>query len=440
MKFRFRPFLAVCLLVGALLLISGCSGNKNPYKINNEDNYDISVRFDANGGYFTTNVDVMVDFFNPAELKSDSSGNVSIALLSPDDELRGNSNYFTPVLKDHFLVGWYAERTETADGGYSYAKKWDFSKDRLTVAADGEYNSTEPVMTLYAVWAPMFEVEFYDSMTGELMDTLTYDPTETGAAPELPEWNKKKGEIKMNDFPEKEGYTFNSAYYDAALTQPIETETLVHTGVLNEANGTVENRTMKVYLDWLEGEWYHIYTAKQFEKFAAPDCQFVICDDLDFSDEDWPEDLMHDEFTGTIIGNGHTIRNVTVAQTDMKALRSGLFGSVRDDAIISDLSFDNVNFTIQKGTKSAGANFGLFAGSISENAGITNVTISNSVLKIDSGLYYDENSDYIIGLVCAMGNYSIIDGSGITCEAAGFNPDLLTVTVSGNQVDIVKEF
>lgn len=435
MKNRVRSVLLICLLLGTLLVISGCAGAKTPYQVNDEEDFNVSVKFDANGGTFTTNVTVIVDSFNISSLQTDAKGEAQIALLSPDDAQRGSGNSFTPVLKDHFLLGWYAERTPSADGeGYVYSKKWDFEKDRLSVASQGDYSASEPVMTLYAVWAPLFQIEFYDLGTDSLVDTLTYDPTLTQIR--VPSWDMEKGSIDMEKFPEKKDHTFNGAFYDKEGTQPVDTETVAHIAKIDDATGTVTDPTMKLYVDWLEGEWYHIYTAKQFRDNASLSGNYVIHEDLDFSDEVWPTALMHGNFTGSIHGNGHCFKNITAKQTNNSKNYAGLFGNVTDSARFTDVTFDNVTYTIEAGTRVVGTNFGLFAGYISDAAAFENVTITNSALQIDSGIYYTKDSDYIIGLVCAMGDLSAIDHSGITCQAVGDAPETVQINVTDGQVDV----
>lgn len=432
---RKKCFSLLCLLLAASLIFSGCAGGKTPYQQNDEDDFHVSVKYDANGGTFTTNVTVIVDSFNISDLAVNENGEAEIALLAPDDNLRGSSNAFKPVLNDHFLLGWYAERTPSPDGeGYIYSKKWDFENDRLCLPADGSYSATQPVMTLYAVWAPLFTVEFYDLNTEELLGSYAYDPT-LGEV-KMPSWDTDKGTIDMEKFPEKLGFTFNGAYYDKEGTDPVTTETVTHIAAIDSTTGTVTDSTMKLYVDWLEGEWYHIYTAEQFRKNASLSGNYVLYADLDFADEIWPTALMHGNFTGSIQGNGYSIKNISATQTQNSKNYAGLFGNVTESARFSDVSFDNVTYTIEAGTRVVGTCFGLFAGNIHESAMFENVSVSNSVLQIDSGIYYTADSDYLIGLVCAMGNPSVIASADITCAATGDAPETVHLTVNGNSVSV----
>ena len=103
MNNKFRTILLICLMLGTLVFVCGCSGAKDPYQINDEEDFSVSVRFDANGGTFTTNVTVMTDSFNVSKLPTNEAGEAQVPLLAPDDPQRGNGNAFSPVKNGHFL-------------------------------------------------------------------------------------------------------------------------------------------------------------------------------------------------------------------------------------------------------------------------------------------------------------------------------------------------
>lgn len=427
MNQKIKAILVAAVLVLALCL-AGCSQEQSPYQINDAESYTVSVKFDANGGFFATNTSVIVDSYDISGLKTDSSGNVNIALLEPDNAVRGIDAY-TATNPDHFLAGWYAQRTGV-EGSYTYSQKWDFAADRLPVKADGAYSAEEPVLTLYAVWVPVFNIEFYDIASGELLNTYTFNPTQ-GNEFQLPAWNEETGAIEMYSFPAREGYTFAEAYYDEAGAQAVNTETLVHPGTVDEATGVAQNPTLKLYTAWTEGEWYQIYTAQQFLENASVSGNYEILADLDFEGEIWPTSLMHGNFSGTIRGNGHTFKNITVEQTNNSKVNTGLFGTLTETASITDLTFDNTVLTIKAGTRVAGASFGLLCGTASDKADLSGVAIANGLLLVDSGAYFG-TEDYAIGLVSGMGSTGI-DASGIWADITGENPTFW-VTTNGDAV------
>ena len=440
MKMKIKAML-VTLLTSLLTLttftfMTGCGGEQTPYEVNDEENYTVSVKYDANGGVFTTNTSVIVDSYNVSEMNN-SSGVAAIALIAPDNTARGN-DAFTPINNGYFLAGWYAGRTESTDSNgntvYTYSDKWDFEKDMLEVDTSKTYTSAEPVLTLYAAWVPLFEIEFYALGTGEYLDSMTIDPTLVEEIT-LPCWDEETGAVEMYDFPERSGYTFNGAYYDMAGTEAIDTATIAHTGKVDYTNGTAEDSVMSIYVDWVEGEWYHIYNVEQFLENASVNGNYEIHADLDFAGEIWPTSLMHGNFGGVIHGNGHTMKNIEVVQTNNSKINAGLFGYLTETAEISNITFENVNFTIKSGTRVVGTCYGLLAGTISEQAQLPNVQINSSSVLIDSSCYFGVD-DYSIGLLCGMGNAQAVPNADITCTATGDNPESILITVDGNEVTL----
>ena len=127
MKLKNKGILLFILLLTALL-VTGCAQEPTPYEVNDAEHFTVSVKYDANGGTFTTNTAVIVDSYDAA-----ATGG-KIALLSPDNALRRN-DAFTAVNNGYFLAGWYRECTRQADGTCVYAGRWDFEKDLLEVAS-----------------------------------------------------------------------------------------------------------------------------------------------------------------------------------------------------------------------------------------------------------------------------------------------------------------
>ena len=427
-KIKILSFLLV--ICAFAVLLTGCGDSATPYETNNQDGFTVSVKYDANGGTFTTNTSVIVDSF-------DVNGKSKVALISPDDSRRKN-DAFIATKNGHFLAGWYQERIETTneDGVkcYEYSGKWDFEKDTLKIDKNNDYSSETPVLTLYAAWVPLFEIEFYSLDSGELIDKINYNPTSSKSLL-IPAWDEETGAVEMYDFPKRDGYTFNKAYFDAEGSNELSGEKLTHPGVVNEENATATDSVLKLYVDWTEGEWYRIYNVDQFKESASLNGNYELFADLDFTDEIWPTTFVYGNFNGVIKGNGHTIKNVEVTQSNNSKVNAGLFGYLTDTANISDVNFENITFTIKSGTRKVGTSYGLFAGTISEKATISGVNILNSRLQIDSSAYFAV-SDYSIGLVCGMGDSSKISTAQIDCIAVGNKPENVTIDVNGNVVTI----
>ena len=430
MKLNIKAILVALLIATVILVAAGCAATQNPYRTNDEEGYNVSIKFDANGGFFTTNTAVIVDSYKLADLPKDSNGDAQIALLSPDDSRRGKEA-FTAVKNGYFLAGWYAQCSGEGEAA-TYAEKWDFENSTYSVKADGNYTASEPVLTLYAAWVPLFEIEIYDLNSGTKIDTTTFSPLETDLEHiQLPAWDEKTGSVLMGKFPKYEGFTWGDVYLDAAGTQKVEGAEIAHPGNVNYDNATAQNAAMQLYVDYMEGEWFHITSAKQPASNASVSGNYILDADLDFEGQIWPTALMHGNFTGTIIGNGHKISNVAITQTNNSKVNTGLFGQLTEEASISDVTFENITLTIEGGTRVTGASFGLLAGTASDNAQLTGVAITGKV-QIAADAYFGTD-DYVIGLLCGTGEPDI-DDAGITCEIVGENNQGITVTVDNGKV------
>jgi len=436
MKLNKKAILLILLIVTVVLAAAGCAATQNPYRTNDAEGYNISIKFDANGGFFTTNTAVIVDSYNLADLPKDSNGDAQIALLAPDDSRRGKEA-FTAVKNGYFLAGWYTQCSGEGEN-ITYANKWDFENSTYSVKADGTYSATEPVLTLYAAWIPLFEIEIYDLDSGLKINSTTLSPLETDLEHiQLPSWDEKTGSVLMGKFPKYDGYTWGDVYLDAEGTQKVENTEIAHTGKVNYDNATAQNATMKLYVDYMEGEWYHITSAKQLVSNASVSGNYILDADLDFTDQIWPTALMHGNFTGTIVGNGHTISNVAITQTNNSKVNTGLFGQLTEEASISDVTFENTTLVIQGGTRVPGASFGLLTGTVSDKAQISNVAITGKI-QIAADAYFGTD-DYVIGLLCGTGSLEM-DDSNITCVLIGENPQGITVTVENGKVILgIKE-
>lgn len=434
MKRKINMLLLWLLLVA--LVSAGCSKEETPYQSNDRQNYTVSVKYDANGGTFTTNTSVIVDSYDPAQGKPDGEGKTQIPLIPPESEHRGK-NAFTAVNNGYFLAGWYTEREQTtaSDGSiqYTYAGRWDFEKDRLTVDPGQSYSAETPVLTLYAAWIPLFEIEYYALDTGTLLKTETYDPGQGGEI-QLPQWNTETGAIDMQDLPEREGFTYQAVYLDERGEAAVTQAAISHCGTVDEETATASNTVMKLYIDWKEGKWYKIYSAAQLAANASLDGCYEILADLDFAQEVWPTVMMYGTFTGKIEGNGHTIKNVILEQTNNSKTAAGLFGQLTETASLRDLTFQNVDFTIKAGTRVAGTAYGLLAGTVSEGALLENLKIDSGTLKIDSDSWF-ATDDFAIGLICGIGATEL-SYEGIACEAVGNDPEKIVVTVTDGTVTV----
>ena len=440
MKLKTKILFVALLCLITVVCVTGCGIEPTPYEINNPDNYTDSDKFDANGGTFTTNTTpTIVDSYNVSEMKRNSDGDVEIMLISPDNTARGN-DAFNAINNGYFLAGWYAERIENgkdSEGNpvYTYSHKWDFENEPLKVDPESKYNSEEPVLTLYAAWVPMFEYEFYTVGTGEYVGNYTFNPMTDSAELSVPCWDEESGSMEMYKFAERAGYTFNKAYYDNEAQSAVDTQTVTHPGYIDYETGTAVDSVYPIYIDWMEGEWYHISTVEQFLDNASINGSYEILADLDFEGEAWPTTFMYGEYKGEIKGNGHTLKNMSAVHSNGSKANFGLFGKLASSSKISDITFENVAFEMEAGSRKTAPTGGLFAGTI-DTSDITNVSILRSTFTVNVDKLYFTDTNYELGLVCGLGDHKLIGAADITWSMIGESADGYEMTVDGNVITI----
>lgn len=281
MKHKLKILFTVLLVVLTLAVLAGCKAEQDQYAINDKNGYTVSVQYHTNGGQFASGTYVLTDSYNV-------SGKTELMLLDPNDSRRSE-----PKLAQnngYFLAGWYTERTDTGKTDekgnpiYSYSGYWDFEKDVLSLEAGKSYSAGEPVLKLYAAWVPNFSFEIYDLKTGELVDSVLIDPTDAEELElELSTWDKSTGRLSKKDIPVKDNHTFNGLYLDAEGTQKVEEASLMHAGKLDLETATATDPAMKLYVDYMEGNFVAVYTAEDLLDKLSSGKDVIIMEDLDFT-------------------------------------------------------------------------------------------------------------------------------------------------------------
>lgn len=502
MKIRTKVLIGLLALGCISCTVAACATDKNPYPGLENNGYGVSVRYDSNGGKFLDldNIDV-VHNFTLEDRTAEADGSYKIQLVEPGSKkLDDNTTYRTNIYRTgYFLAGWYKTRTLRIDAsgkpldedgnvcdrtnedgvlvsvngktqGYEYADKWDFDTDRLIVNADGTQNFD----TLYAAWVPNFKYTFmvYGILTDDKGEPLkdengvetgeqgwynageyTYDPLTTSKPVKisLPEWNEgtgvNDGVLNMKNFNVSvEDKTFLGAYEvgnaDGTCSGEF-TGDIEHFGDYDRDKAVSVSADRVVYTTWRDGNWYHIRTADQLIKNAYANGCYELYDHLDFDGKNWPM-AFSGTFRGKFVsgdGSVHTISNVTAQQsdTDNKVLRGGIFGEITAAAVIEKVSFVNAKYTCS-GSLLQGAEFGLFAGHINEQATLTEVTISGQLLLKPSTLFHDYKA--AVGIFSGNMQTRGVDTSNITCaltaeEDASFRYTLIN---SNGEISVTYEF
>lgn len=423
---------AAALVLLAAGCFTACSKWDTPYKTLDKSGYTVSVRFDANGGSFAGSPEevYVIDVFNVDNMKEDANGNKTTPLISPDDPVR-EDKAFGISKNGYYFAGWYSSRSPRVDEkgnaldefgvpvvvsgknqGYTYAGRWNFDTDLLKVDPKNlPESSEENVLTLYAAWIPYTVYEIYTPD-----ENGDYKLAETVSAIELklPEWNEKTGKLTLGKFPEIKGKTLDKIYYDKECTDEV---TGAVKGEVDYESGTSLTQSVKLYTTWLDGDWYRITKADQLYKINDPSGHYVLAADVDFSKTMWPSSFATGTFKGSITsaeGSTYKISNVSVVQNNGTSVEiGGLFGRLDASASITNVTFENISYTINDGSRKPGATFGLLAGTVASETSFENVSVSGKLVIKDS--CYAPNN-YIVGLLFGSGYNGQIDISSIECE------------------------
>ena len=428
-----RKVLCLTVLVLVIAALAGCGASKDQYAQNNANGYTVSVQFHANGGQFATNTYTITDSYKAA-------GKSQLMLIEPSDAKRSEPQ--TATRNGYFLAGWYTECTETgekdANGNpiCTYSGYWDFSKDTLAVESGKSYSAEEPALHLYAAWVPNFTYEFYDLNSGELVESTPINPMNPKELElELSTWDKNTGRVNKKDIPVKEGHTFNALYLDAEGTQKVEEASINHSGTIDQDTAVASGNVMKLYVDYIEGSFKAVYTADDLMSNLSSGNDVMIMEDLDFTDIAWDMFVWSYPYGGKIIGNGHTLSNITVNVAPenvngQEYLYAGLFGKLEETAVITDVTFENLQINVQEGTLGFGdyenhIAIGLLAGEIAEGAMLENVAFKNCGITIDVTI---ENYEYTVKC-----------DDTVTVTLTGEGSEELVVENQGGTVKIVEK-
>lgn len=479
MNKKIKLLIIAAAVVLMCLFVASCS-QEDVFGKYDEEGYKVTVRYDANGGYFGNAGQLYVnDTYNLGKYRVNENGMKEIRLIDLNDPSRGKANMYpleTASRAGYFHAGWYTEKAELKDENgnvvkddlgnvvYTYSGKIRFPQT-IEIDPKKQYSAGEPAITVYAAWVRCPEVEVYEKVNGvdvllgkyEVSNPLYKD----GDKIVLPSRNMETGALMFNtlapvgDFIERTAETVNgqtiTRYFDGFYLDSERQNGISGTYklpfVLNEETATIENRTLKLYTGYEEmvGEWYKIYTPSQLEEYASSTGSYEIMADLNFEDNMWPVTFTDETYTGTFKGNGHTIKNLMIYSSGNQHF--GLFAGLSAEAVVENVTFDRVEAEISDVYIYPGGRYALFAAVIEPDKNgqiksFENVNITNSKLIIYASAYAMETNDYEVGLLCADG-YSIglgIDISGISYEIYSEEYDLhilkITEGADGNKLEL----
>ncbi|HKM32839.1 MAG TPA: ZmpA/ZmpB/ZmpC family metallo-endopeptidase-related protein [Oscillospiraceae bacterium] len=328
--------------------------------------YEYSVIYNAMGGTINT-LEKRSAFYAEDSLIYEPQGSAGMLV--------------TPKKGSKVLVGWFTAYEEDADGTIHVKPEdqWDFDTDRISkelaipLQNTSDSENEQYVINLYAYWIESPTIEFVDADNHDEV-LLKWNPT-IGKPIERPTTTE----------PKKFGYTLLDYYLDEETTEKV---TWGGDGIsIDEiVEGTAESSTITVYCKFIEGDYTRVRSISELEKIKDNlSGSYILANDLDFDGRKWENALK--EFTGTLLGNGYTISNMTinalnraagVSAIQNKEVSFGLFSTL-NAAKISDLNFKDITLQIDSKSNSAIA-IGALAGR-TKSSTITNCTVDGLELK-----------------------------------------------------------
>ena len=472
------------------LFVSSCS-NQSVYDEYNEEGYKVTIRYDANGGFFGNAGQLYVnDTYNLGKVRINEDGMKEILLVDLNNPSRGKANMYpldAASNSGYFHAGWYTEKTLVTDENgeaikddlgndiYRYSGKIEFPHV-LALDPTVKYSADEPAVTVYAAWVRCPQIEVYERLNGKDVLLGSYEVTKPlskngkdivlpfidetgymdfGTLSSVYEWEERVVEENIVSTPNGTIKLDVTKYFDAFCIEVNGRKEKI-TGTytlpfdLSPENPSTEN-TLKLYTSYEErvGEWYKIYTASQLEELASENGKYEIMADLEFSDRvTWPNAFKNNTFEGVIKGNGHTISNINIKSGSGQYF--AMFKAISSNAVIENVTFDNVTATVEKTYRFPGGRYALFAAVIEtdengEREAFKNVNITNSSFRIHASADAIVTTDYEVALLCAEG-YSEslgIDISGISYSVVEgeYDINILTITAGadGNRLELLFE-
>ena len=224
------------------------------------------------------------------------------------------------------------------------------------------------------------------------------------------------------------------------------------------ATTTADRIYADYYATYRVGKWYRITKAEDLVNNATGNGYYEIISDLDFLVDgekgpvqlSWPAGFNY--FNGKILGVDEsgspvtrTLKNISAVNDNSTSTIGGLFGQIGENAEIKNLNFQNLSFTLSRGSRYNYALFGLFAGEIVSGAKLENVSIESGTFYVgpepnikDEDHPHGSNPDQTfmfarteLGILVGSGNDSAID--------AGVNYANIQVVSINEDVVLVKK-
>jgi uncharacterized repeat protein (TIGR02543 family) len=466
---KLRRLMPIIIIMVGSILLSSCSINDSAADPS-EWGYDCKVIYDALGGTINSR-EIRETFYMKNSYAFKPAGTTNMLI--------------EPVKDGYILAGWYTDKEDIKDAsgnitGYSFKAedRWDFDEDRV----QGDmtlYARWIPQGKVDYVDASTDEVKFSKDITGDSSVqklssaaemliakqghtfegyysdkacTIPYDFSEythqalipsneevyAQLQKEFPNYIKKvkyekPSEDEVNPEEDTSDLFINELGYEITTDDEKAREMIRKRKdeIYEEAiEYYLENASAKVvYLKYSEGSYVRVTSVDDLktggkvwfsglDKSGNPVDGYTISNDLDFKGVSV---AMSEKFTGKILGNGFSLKNITLVinskKIDTDTSKSlGLFHEL-DGAYIENLTFENmtVKLNVNSGIPVTAAPLAVQA----RNTQLKNVRFDG--LTIDTGKGDDGKAEYKLGDIFATGQNNKLEdvaGSSISIKAS----------------------
>ena len=277
----------------------------------------------------------------------------------------------------YYIEGWY--QVKNTDGTYS--DRWDFANDKMN--KDG--------VTLYANWVKNIKHTYdlcYKDSNNEPVVVYSYSVQEGDVFKDLlGKANSRKGYTALPGFYKEDG-----TLWDETFTHP----------------GGEEDTSIKVFVNYLEGEYELVSTAKEFKK--ALNKGIYLLNDIDLNGE---EINFNDYKDKHINGNGHTVSNFVISCDP-----TNLYANLNDE-----------------GSNWTNLYCGLFRQI--ENSTIENINFTNASLVVDTN--YSKTTSIVVSPFASSIKNSTIKDVNFECDLKVTTKTMNFVNNSNKEFKLVKD-
>lgn len=380
-------FLIIFALLAAAFMacaLSACSNESDEERILSEG-YVHLVTYDGDGGDFDS---VQTGLQDKMEVRV-KDGSLTVKPGYKPSGVGSRDYVPVPTKTGYFVAGWQLVELD-GDGNVVSARDWNFSSDKVT--SD---------ITIRALWKKEVTLNINAVIDGEVVNLRALSPMEqgqpfigslynatgSGAYVLTPDnLNVNFSTVSVND----KDYTLLGFYW--LDENDVRTDLTVENAVFSQTE-----EEMTIYADVIEGE-YVMVTQDAVDRGLEleEDSMWYILEDVDFGMGYPKNSIEHysaaswsalQSFSGSIIGNGHTVKGVWV-KSEVTALNTRLTHSIFGEMSgrVEDVRFESVELTVfslySSPASSVTVSAALLATDIAAGAGFENVTLSDCSISV----------------------------------------------------------